>query len=397
MTALWIVIAVLTLVGLLFLLLPLVRGKSGAVPARGDYDLAVYEDQLKEVERDLERGLLSDEQAVAARIEIQRRMLAADAEVGAGTRPVSSAVNNALVAVLAICIPVGALGIYLLLGSPSEPDQPLAGRTISPQVQHAKGSLQDAPEMGNLVAKLAQRMKEKPDDLDGWLLLARSYMGLKRFSDAAESYQQARIAGKDRPDIVASYGEALMMAGKGEISEEARRAFQVAMGADPYEPKSRYYLSVDLAQKGNTRGALQGWVDLVHVSPGNAPWLEPVREQIARAEQELGLESGAVKPTLEAQELAKAIPQKEAPIPTASPPSAPGPSQSDVDAAAQMSNSERDAMIRSMVARLADRLKDAPDDLQGWQRLANAYRVLGETEKAKAAEARVEVLQKNAK
>ena len=134
------------------------------------------------------------------------------------------------------------------------------------------------------------------------------------------------------------------------------------------------------AQRGDVKAALRGWVDLRAVSPPNSPWLPVVNQQIARAARELGVDPASLEPSAEVRALVGAA-------------ALPGPGQADMDAAAALSGPEREAMVRSMVDRLASRLEAEPGDLAGWQRLARAYDVLGETEKANDARARIEALQ----
>ena len=147
--------------------------------------------------------------------------------------------------------------------------------------------------------------------------------------------------------------------------QEARDAFAWVLEREPANPYAIYYAGLALAQDGHTQQAFNLWVTLARASPPGSSWLAPLKQQIAAAAQDLGVPV----PDLTAAGTA----------------AEPGPSQADVDAAAEMTQEERDAFVQSMVARLADRLEQQPDDLQGWLRLARAYVVLGENEKARAA------------
>jgi cytochrome c-type biogenesis protein CcmH len=200
-----------------------------------------------------------------------------------------------------------------------------------------------------------------------------------------------------RTDIVADYAEAMVLAEDGTIPAAAEKLFTEILGTDPFDPKARYYLGLAKAQSGNLKGALQDWVDLAAISDDDAPWMETLTRQITSVAGELGIAPGTIKPSSRALALAMtrglgksravaSLPQSAAPAPR-------GPNAEDVKAAGQMSTADRQQMIRTMVQRLADRLKDNPDDLAGWKRLARAYKVLGDVEKAKQAEARVQALQ----
>ena len=355
MIGLWLAVALLTALVVGLLVLPLLRPRRPATP-RGEYDLVVYRDQLTEVERDAERGLLGGEQAAAARSEIQRRMLAA-AEAEPGAAEPSALGGRAAALALVVVVSAGAFGLYLHLGSPDLPGQPLAERRDA--LQAAAGQ---RAEMEALVARLAERMKETPDNLDGWLMLARSYRSQGRYSDAVEAFRRAVDLSDRGADVLADYGEARVLARDGTVDPEDRTIFEEILTKDPREPRARFYIGAFQAQQGDLRGAVQSWVDLIAASPADAPWLDEVRGRIANAERQLGLEAGSVKPS-----------------------AAGGP-----DAAAPPEIDQ--AMIRAMVEGLAEKLKENPDDLKGWLMLARSYEVLGEVEKAGQARARAEAL-----
>jgi cytochrome c-type biogenesis protein CcmH len=392
---LWITIAVLTAVALGLLLVPLARRGRAPAPTRAQYDITVFRDQLAEVDRDLERGLLGDEQARAARIEIQRRMLAAGPEDGSGgteelarPRPRGSV---AVIAAIAVAVPAGAVGLYLYLGSPGAPGQPFAERGTA--TADADAGAGDREGLLAVVGRLAERLLRNPDDLKGWLLLGRSYMTLEHYDDAANAFRRAMGLGDNRADIAADYAEALALGDGGPITPEVRQIFEGVFAAEPGNMKARYYLGMAKAQQGDVRGALQDWVDLRILSPPDAPWGPMLDQQIERAARALGIDPATVEPSPGAAALAGARAPSRGTPPGAPPATTPaGPGRADMEAAARMSDEERAAMIRSMVNRLAGRLEENPGDREGWLRLARAYEVLGETEKAGEARARAEAL-----
>lgn len=393
MIGLWITIAVLTAVALGLLLVPLARRGRAPAPTRAAYDITVYRDQLAEVDRDLERGLLGDDQARAARIEIQRRMLAAGPEDGSGgteeparPRPRGSV---AVIAAIAAAVPAGAVGLYLYLGSPGAPGQPFAERGTAT----ADAGAGDRDGLRAVVGRLAERLLRNPDDLNGWLLLARSYMTLEHYDDAANAFRRAMGLSDNRADIAAGYAEAVALGDGGPITPEVRQIFEGVFAAEPGNTKARYYLGLAKAQQGDVRGALQDWVDLRVLSPPDAPWHPVLEQQIERAARALDIDPATVEPSPGAVALAGARPPFRGTAPGAPPATSPaGPSRADREAATRMSDEERAAMIRSMVKRLAGRLEENPGDREGWFRLARAYEVLGEMEKAGEARARAEAL-----
>ncbi len=386
----WGLVAAISIIALAFLVIPLVRRRTVVTAVREVYDINVYKDQLGEIERDLDRGLLDDAQANSARIEIKRRMLAAadlvdDAakseDVDAG--PVGLTSNLGLLSVIVLGLPAAAVAMYLYLGRPGVPDQPFADRPTQTQTAD-KGEPSD---LGSVAEKLAKRLEANPDDLRGWMLLGRSYMSLGQFTKAASAYGRAYGISEKDAEIGAEYAEALSLASNSTITPLAKDVFDQTLATDPLNAKARFYLAMYKAQGGNIRGALQGWIDLIAISPADAPWYATVSQQVERASKELGIDPATIKPSPETAALAveaRRLRPQMTPTPEAS---TPGPSQADVEAADQMSGEDRQAMIRSMVNRLADRLKDNPDDKTGWQRLERAYRVLGETAKADEAAA----------
>jgi cytochrome c-type biogenesis protein CcmH len=233
------------------------------------------------------------------------------------------------------------------------------------------------------VAQLAKKMEGRPDDVRGWLLLGRAYMTLDRFPDAVGALRRAWQLAPDQPDVAGALAEARIAAAGGRVDDEARAALQRVLASDPTSPQARFLLALDRAQQGDLRAAVQGWADLLAVSPTDAPWLPVVREHLQRAAQQAGIDPAAIQPSSEARELAA---QSVAP--------APGPSAEDVVAASDMIPEERAQMIRGMVERLAGRLHDNPDDLEGWRRLARAYQVLGEPDKVREAQAQIDALER---
>ncbi len=384
----WGLVAAVSVVALGLLVVPLVRRQTAVAAAREIYDINVYKDQLLEIERDLDRRLLDETQAEAARLEIKHRMLAAAEHIEGSQEKAGDAApssNLGLIAVIVLALPAAALALYLNLGRLGVPDQPLADR---PNPTRVAGKAA-ATDMSSVIEKLKNRLQADPDDLRGWMLLGRSYMSLGRYGDSAESYGRAYGLSGEDGEIGAEYAEALSLAANSVITPEARDIFRDVFAADPRSAKARFYLAMYKAQDGDTRGALQGWVDLAAISAPDAPWMGVLNSQIARAGKEIGIDPQTIEPSPEARAMAltaaPAMPQMT-PAPDAS---APGPSRADVEAAGDMSGEDRNAMIRSMVKRLADRLQENPGDKQGWQRLERAYRVLGETAKADEAAAHI--------
>jgi len=388
----WVFAGVLTFGIVLLLLWPVLSAggdEDGGEETREEA-LAVYRDQLQELERDLDAGRLGAEDFEAAKLEVERRMLAAAAEQGAGNpaSPQSVRKRRLAASILVIfAVPAGALLTYVSVGNPGMPDLPLAARTDGAGTRALSGSpvagqesvnapQQAQPGVSDMVSGLEAKLANNPDDGDGWALLGRSYMVTERYGDAVEAYGKALALVPDNLQLVAARGEALVLAADGMVSPAAVEDFRAVNLKQPLEPRSRYYLGLARSQAADAEGALKWWIALEADTPPGAPWEALVTQRI----DEIGTEAGIDVASLREAER-KSRPERPASV------SAPGPSADDVAAAQDMSAEDRSAMIQSMVDRLAERLEEEPDDLDGWLRLARAYEVLGKVEEAKNAQA----------
>ena len=337
----WILMAVMTAGAALAVLAPLSRR-----PVEGEGSAgSIYRDQLGELARERDEGLIGEREAEAARIEISRRLLKSEtggeADGGSGRR---SAVIGFIAA--AIVLPLAALGVYLSVGSPSVPDQPFAGRTAV---------VQDA-EIAALIGRVEQHLKEAPEDGSGWELIAPVYAKLGRYDDAVRAYGNAiRILGATA-NREALLGEAMTGAADGVVTAEAKAAFDKALALDPKNDRAGFYSAVAVSQTGDRAAAAEAWRKLIASAPADAAWLPAARDELARMEA----------------------------------PAAPGPNGADMAAAASKTPAERQAMIEGMVASLASRLDAAPEDAEGWARLFRAYMVFGRQADATAALGRAE-------
>jgi cytochrome c-type biogenesis protein CcmH len=363
---LWLAFAVLAGAVSVLLILPLARGGTRG-PARADYDRAVFRDQLREIARDLERGVITEMEAAPARLEIERRLLAT---AGPGEAAAAPRLTRGIAAVaigLAFAVPAGAVAIYLLHGAPRLPDQPFAGRGAERALSGDAGS----HDFDQAAATLEARVAANPGDADAWLLLARTQAARQHWQESAAAYHQALALTKQRPDVAAAYGEMLVLAADGMVTPAARDAFVMTLAREPKNPAARYYLALADAQAGNAEAAIGAWQKLLADSTADAPWVGTVKDRIAETAKAAGL-----------------------PVPPAPPPApaTPGLGNDELAAAAGMTPEARAQMIRGMVDRLAQRLQEKPDDIDGWLRLGRAYQVLDEPDKAADAYERAAAL-----
>jgi cytochrome c-type biogenesis protein CcmH len=364
---LWSILALMTVAALGAVVWPLVRARG--MTAAGS-DVVVYRDQLEEIERDRTDARIGAVEAEAARVEVSRRLLAAanaenatPAETGSGGRR-----RIAAAAAAVVMVPMLAVALYGVLGSPDLPGQPLAART-----KGGEENLESNP-IAQLIARVEAHLEENPDDGRGWEIVAPVYMKLERYEDAAKARRRAiSLLGATAIREV-DLGEALTAAANGVISEEAEAAFNRAIALDAENFKAQFYLGLAAEQEGNTAEAARLWRALIAKAPSEAPWLPVVRQALARVET-----PGAEVPAAPSA----AAPSAGAPSPPVA--AAPGPRPEDIANAAKMTEQQQSQMIRGMVDRLATSLHQDGSNLEGWLRLLNAYKVLGEHAKAKAA------------
>ncbi len=401
MTVFWIVIGVMTIVVIGLMVRPLLVHRADDGLSRADFDIAVFKDQLAELARDHDSGMIGDAEYTAARTEIERRLLTA-AHEGKSAEAAGRAVGGrATAVVVGIGLPVAALAVYLQLGAPHLPDRPFAARTDTGGGAVAHTAPSTTGGLGEMVERLSARLTRNPDDLDGWVLLARTLIEMKQFDKAADAYGRAVVLSDRHPALLADHAEARLMAGGGSFTPAIHADFVAAFQAEPALPKPWYYLGLDRAMGGNYRGAVEMWTDLIAISDSDAPFLQAVRQQIAKAARDGGFDAAEVHPSEGAQRLVAdriagpAVPSARSTgaEQVGAGVGAPALSQEQMQSVAGMSSDDQQAMIRSMVQRLADRLEDNPNDRDGWLRLARAYEVLGEAQKAKDAQARAKALE----
>ncbi|UYN94850.1 MAG: c-type cytochrome biogenesis protein CcmI [Enhydrobacter sp.] len=325
-------LALLTTATVAALLVPLLRRRVEQDPSTTlGASLAIHRDQLAEIERERAQGLLPESEAAAARLEIERRLLAAADSSSLGPRSSSSAsaLHRLLPPALSLAIPLLALGLYLQLGAPGF-DPPRAPVVAQP----------GAPVLD--LGHLRRRVAEKPDDAEAQSAL----------------------------------GEALTLEADGTVTPHALAAFRRALQLAPADPRAAYYLGRHEAQSGDSRAALERWLDLEARAPDDAPYLAMLRAEIERVARAAGLDPLQIRPDRR---------------PPASAPR--GPTQDQVEAMQSLTGEQRQQAIRGMVDGLAARLADNPTDRAGWLRLAQARRVLGEAERAAEAYAKADGLQ----
>ena len=354
----WIIAGLLVVAALIALLKPLLR----ATPESGDEGesvLAVFRRQLANLDTEIAQGRLAADEAAAVRAEITRRMLAAADQETQNSRPavLGSAATSCRLGIaigIAALLPAAALAVYSAVGTPAAVERG-GSAAAAPATDDRAKKLTAAAE------QLKARLQQEPGHVEGWVLLARTFASLERYPEARSAYSQAIALAPKEPQLHAELGELLVLAAGGEVTAEAEAEFAKA-GDDP---RARFYSAEAALQRGDLEAAKATLRTLLATAPAEAPWRKLVQERLAE------IAPGEIAPG------------EQTPAAKGS-----GPTAQDVAAAQSMSPEERQAMIRSMVDRLAARLEQNPNDRDGWTRLAHAYDVLGESEKAQAARSR---------
>lgn len=340
------------------------------------YDLQVYRDQLTDLDRDVTRGTLSEDDATRARTEVSRRILDADralqdiVKVEGQSRLGTAVVGVGLVAMMA-----GAVWLYSVIGAPGYPDMPMAERisiiesarenrpsqVLAEEQVPERPAPNPDPDRLELVEQLRTVMEQRPDDSEGLTLLAANEAMLGNFRAAHRA--QTRLITLLDGDVTGRHyidlAEMMIFSAGGYVSPEAEQALRVGLEMEPRDGTGRYYAGEMYAQQGRPDLALPIWSSLLSESRPDAPWVSPIRQQIADVAFAAGVD---LDPSLIAGPR--------------------GPSSADIEAMEGLDPADQQAMIETMVDGLAERLSTEGGTPQDWAQLITAYGVLGRTNAA---------------
>ena len=311
---------------------------------RSGSDVAVYRDQLDEIDRDEAASLIGNVEAEAARVEVSRRLIAA-AETAKAAILVAAPDSPgryrwATLAAAIILLPLAAGGIYFSLGSPNL--VPVSINAATDGQQPLPGGIE------NTVAEVETYLESNPRNGRGWELLAPVYLRLGRFDDAVRARRNAlEIFGPDAARL-GDLGEAIVVASNGVVTAEAKGLFERANAADPEDVMAQYYLGLSAKQEGRRDEAVKRWTALVSSAREGAEWLPLVKNALARIDEK--------SPSVVVAPSSAAVAPPE----------------------------HNGSAIDAMVERLAERLKKDGSDVSGWVQLVRSYRVLGKADKVKA-------------
>lgn len=381
MLGFWSVAAAITILVALVLMRAVLRGAQRDTASRAASDMEVYRAQLAEVDRDVARGVIAKDDAERVHAEIARRLIAADKAQKTEDRTRHTAPAGIAIAAIVVGV-LGSVVSYWWLGAPGYGDMALKDRIAfaeevrktRPKQEVAEASLPpfvDPVEMDNrykeLMTQLRTTVSQRPDDIQGHILLAQQERRLGNFLAAKQAQRrvlQLKGAGVTAQDL-ADLGELQVLAAGGYVSPEAETSLRAALVQDPANNIARYYLGSMLAQTGRPDQAFRIWDALLRAGPEDAPWIPPIVAQIEEMAQLAGVNYS--------------LPDIGG--------SPRGPTAEDVENAAEMTPAERMEMIGSMVVGLSERLATEGGPARDWARLISSLGVLGEWQRAAAIHA----------
>jgi cytochrome c-type biogenesis protein CcmH len=331
MVAFWILAALMTGVALAFVLVPLLRSRARPSPSAVDANLAVLRGQRREIEADIAAGVLPAE----AREEALRELVSRTESELAGTRERAGADAGrpVIAAVLvAALLPMATIGVYLATGNFRAVDAPVvaadAGAVAAGAAPKGEAPLSDQQVLA-MVENLKKKVQERPDDIQGWSLLARSMNALGRYAEAVEAYEHLEKLVPGNADILVDHADALAMARGRNLQGKPFDLVKQALKINPTHQKGLALAGTATLNAGDFAGSIRYWEQLGKlVAPGSEDEAR-IREIIAEVR---GRAATAGKPLP-----GPAIASAPAPVPAPAPASPPGPASAPGAAAATVS------------------------------------------------------------
>ena len=276
MTVFWLCALALAALVLVYVLRPLLRGGAAASVSRDTANVAIYRDQLREIDADLAAGTLAQADYERAKAELQARML----EDVAGVEQSSpSGTRSRTALIVGIAVPLLALGIYFAAGTP---------KALSPQMQ-----VPDDAQIEAMVSRLAAKLRENPDDAEGWKLLGRSYVVLGSFDKAVAAYAKAAERAPRDPELLADFADALAMVHGQRLTGEPERLVQRALEIDPNNLKALALAGTAAYERREYAKAAELWSRMLPLVPPGSEDAKSISDNVDEARKLAGI---AVQP-----------------------------------------------------------------------------------------------------
>ena len=292
MTVFWSLAVVMSLLALLFVVIPVMRKQAGDDVDQDALNAEVTRTRLAELDQDLNSGRLEQDQYEAARADLERELLADVGGTVAQARPVRSGRWGALL--VAVAVPASAALLYNTIGTQEIIDL-LAEHPAARQSQHAGAPGQ--PSVEEMVAVLIERMQSNPDDLKGWSILARSLYVMNRYAEAVPAYRNVlRLGGGNDAGTLADFADALVATNNGQFTEESGNLLLKALELDPNHVKALWLAGHWQVEAGDNARALSYWEQAASLMPPTTEDYRIINQQIRdiRARAELPASEPAV-------------------------------------------------------------------------------------------------------
>lgn len=288
-TVFWLSAASMSVIALLFAIVPLLRSKTTASVSRQLLNTEVIKEQLNELQADLDAGKLEPDAYQAARRDLERELLN-DTETGPETEPQAERSGRWAVGVFGLLIPALAVFLYLQLGAAPLLEQAARAPVAQKPAQDTGHPLQE------MVEKLAKRLQEEPDNAEGWVMLGRSYAALNRYQEAANAYAQARRIAGDQPQLLVDSADIMVMASGGHFTPEAGELLERALRVQPENAKGLWLMGHYKYQDDDFQGAVDYWQRAAAQLPPDSEDTVAIRQQIKQAESMLVAAGGTLAP-----------------------------------------------------------------------------------------------------
>ena len=379
--------------------------------ATSEGDISACIDQLTEFEKKAAAGTIDGNEADVTRADIKRRILSAGRTEKLDRARLSLSKRNlAVVAVAGIAI-VGSFGLHawnndlansitsMQLGSrnsTSVVDQLAAATAALPPgplflQNQQRGRVQGQQQatlssVDEMIDRVVQRLKRNPKDVEGWRVLGWSYFNTDRFEESSAAYAKAIELSPNNAELRSAYGEALVRAAAGNVTDEAKAVFERTLQLNPADSRAHFFIGLSKEQAGDKMSALNDWIAILNHGDSSEPWFADLTQRANKLGQDVGVDvssllhrgnaetTGGVLGSLEKQQSAAPDAARKT-----------EPTAEDVRNAEAMAPTDRAAMIRGMVDRLAARLEETPNDVEGWIKLIRSRKILGENDAAEEA------------
>lgn len=286
MIVFWAVGALLAAIILILLLRPLLGKREEGGVSRSEANLSIYREQLRELDADLAAGTLRQADYAQAKRELEARLLEDVSEAGT---PGEKRGGRGIAYAIVVAVPLLAIGMYLLLGTPDALDPGKAGRD-----DDAHGI--SAAQIEGLVQKLAERMEQNPEDAEGWKMLGRSYSVLGRHKAAADAYAQAAKRLPADAQLLADYADSLAMAQGRSLEGEPEKLLQRALEADPTNLKALALAGTAAFERKDYATAVRYWERMLPLVAADSEDARQISANIDEARSLAGDKPSAGRP-----------------------------------------------------------------------------------------------------